>query len=379
MNSTPDQKIENNTNICAVSGEGDVKMMNRNSKIIYSYPNDVVDNHNNNQTIVYSQKPPQLRQSKQFITYSSTANSLRRLSLNNKAPSSSSSASSSSPNHYSNSSNFSSEQNEIYNRMPANNCISNADNAKIYQSTKRAELKNSLNNNKNYLNCINKLIDENNEIYVSNQPIYEKSNQKMHYQHDDTNLIKIANYQEINPKETMASVNRVGSFRKRNDNKLNELLRAQANQNKPIPPNRTSSLQYRLNPKSMSLLIKGRNLNEMSPQQEKTIDRNSIYSTFSLRNSARLSSFNIGSSLNQQDSNLLRKNEIFKIESCYKSIGSSVYAASCFADFYSTNLQCLIKLLDWTHQVRGVPVWVFNTGLNPKRPKGNLDQKSASK
>jgi hypothetical protein len=61
-----------------------------------------------------------------------------------------------------------------------------------------------------------------------------------------------------------------------------------------------------------------------------------------------------------------------RLESLYKSIGSSVCASKCAAALYTTDLQCLIRLLDWQRQCSGVPLWVFNTGLNPKRPKGKL-------
>lgn len=110
-------------------------------------------------------------------------------------------------------------------------------------------------------------------------------------------------------------------------------------------------------------------------------DRHSIYSTYSLRmsNLNSLSSFSLAN--NNTTTNGLLQHEIpttvnltdsdkYKIESCYQSIGSSVYAGSCLVELYSTNLESLIKLLDWKHVVGGVPVWIFNTGHNPKRPKG---------
>lgn len=102
----------------------------------------------------------------------------------------------------------------------------------------------------------------------------------------------------------------------------------------------------------------------------------SIYSSFSLR-ASRLSSFNLSANENKKHAEeILNKSEQFRIESFYKSIGSSIYSSKCACDFYTTDLQCLIKLLDWQHQFSGVPVWVFNTGLNPKRPKGNFKNTS---
>lgn len=159
------------------------------------------------------------------------------------------------------------------------------------------------------------------------------------------------------------------SLRKPNNDRLiGDILRNQTNVPRPVPPSRTSSLQYKQNP------FKLHKLNHTNDYSSSDYDRNSIYSSFSMRfgNTSCLSSLNIENSSNVNDGAafLLDKSEIFKIESCYKSIGSNVNSCKCSADLYSTNLQSLIKLLDWKHQLSGVPVWVFNTGLNPKRPKG---------
>ena len=62
-------------------------------------------------------------------------------------------------------------------------------------------------------------------------------------------------------------------------------------------------------------------------------------------------------------------NEVFKVESCYKSVGTKVIACKCLVDLYSTNIQNVLNLSDWTHENTGMPVWVFNTGVNPKRKK----------
>ncbi|CAF1004187.1 unnamed protein product [Brachionus calyciflorus] len=139
-----------------------------------------------------------------------------------------------------------------------------------------------------------------------------------------------------------------------NENYLTNLIQQQ----KPIPPNRTSSLNYRAQ-------------QPLYTKQFKDTDRNSIYSTFSLRSSTNtpllLNSLNFETqSLNP----LLTKTESNKIEQCYKSIGSSVCSSKCQAGLYTTNLQSLINLNDWKLEANGVPVWIFNSGLNPKRPKG---------
>ena len=105
-----------------------------------------------------------------------------------------------------------------------------------------------------------------------------------------------------------------------NQKLLNELLRDnQADNQKPVPPNRTSSLQYRLrtlHPAASLFVYKksttcSRNSSSDCKDDESfTIaehhtlanksrdDQNSIYSSFSLRMS-RLSSFNLGSNLSK--------------------------------------------------------------------------------
>jgi hypothetical protein len=184
-----------------------------------------------------------------------------------------------------------------------------------------------------------------------------------------------------------------------------------------MPPSRSSSLHYRANHSlantaayckqisshKASKFYKLSNNNEevynnymensngYAPATHNTLnktnsfDRGSIYSTYSLRisntnaNLARLSSFNLSgasngnnvepSNLSEQNGLLLNKSELFKIETCYKSMCSIVTTSKCLAELHTTNLDNLVRLLDWKHQMSGVPVWVFNTGMNPKRPK----------
>ena len=146
----------------------------------------------------------------------------------------------------------------------------------------------------------------------------------------------------------------------KNERLITDLLKNHSNLTRPpVPPNRTTSLNYKHNP----FIYNNKNLNN-----ENIYDRSSIYSTCSFRNSSCLSSLNFDNH-RRQEPVLLDKNEIFRIESCYKSIGSSVHSCKCSAEIYSTNLQNLINLLDWKRQLSGVPVWVFNTGNNPKRAK----------
>jgi hypothetical protein len=145
----------------------------------------------------------------------------------------------------------------------------------------------------------------------------------------------------------------------RNERLITDLLKNHTSLTRPVPPNRTSSLNYRYN---NSHLYSNSN-------NENIYDRNSIYSTCSFRDTSHLSTLNFENNRQNDYAPILDKNEIFKIESCYKSIGSSVHSCRCSAELYSTNLQNLINLIDWKHQLSGVPVWIFNSGNNPKRPK----------
>jgi len=145
----------------------------------------------------------------------------------------------------------------------------------------------------------------------------------------------------------------------RNERLITDLLKNHTSLTRPVPPNRTSSLNYKYNP----------HLYAANHNNENIYDRSSIYSTYSFRDASRLSALNFENNRQVVYGPILDKNEIFKIESCYKSIGSNVHSCKCSAELYSTNLQNLINLLDWKHQLSGVPVWVFNSGNNPKRPK----------
>ncbi|CAF1221748.1 unnamed protein product [Adineta steineri] len=66
-------------------------------------------------------------------------------------------------------------------------------------------------------------------------------------------------------------------------------------------------------------------------------------------------------------STVLSANEILKIESSYRSIGTQVYACRCLCDLYITTAERLGKLEDWILFQHGSPVWLLNSGINPKR------------
>jgi hypothetical protein len=187
------------------------------------------------------------------------------------------------------------------------------------------------------------------------------------------------------------SIRRGGSCRIARDtnNKISDLIRFRNNNiiqedetmdsrfmtPKPVPPNRTSSLLHNksINP----------NINLISTTPSKFSNRNSVYSNMSLRftNSGQHQdciSLNMLNCESKQDSivplsplphHSTNSLDTSKIESCYQSIGSNVYACKCSADVYLTDFDGIVRLLDWTHEINGIPVWIFNTGINPKRGK----------
>jgi hypothetical protein len=67
------------------------------------------------------------------------------------------------------------------------------------------------------------------------------------------------------------------------------------------------------------------------------------------------------------NSTILSPNDILKVESSYRSIGTQVYASRCLCDLYITTAERLAKLEDWILFQHGLPVWLLNSGTNPKR------------
>ncbi len=165
-------------------------------------------------------------------------------------------------------------------------------NGSIYQTLKRVDTNNS-NCQTNYLECIDKLVTE------KKHPIYSNK----------TDLLtrnRSRNYEE--PPATINSIKNSVSFRTpRNTNQaiLNELLHG-SGPLRPVPPSRTSSLQYRnrqLHPSASLFIYKKENGSGASSSgtssdgdesgcQRQTLHDESIYS-FNLGIS-RLSSFNLG-------------------------------------------------------------------------------------
>ena len=66
-------------------------------------------------------------------------------------------------------------------------------------------------------------------------------------------------------------------------------------------------------------------------------------------------------------STVLSANDILQVESSYRSIGTQVYACRCLCDLYITTAERLAKLEDWIFFQHGLPVWLLNSGKNPKR------------
>lgn len=165
----------------------------------------------------------------------------------------------------------------------------------------------------------------------------------------------IANKHELNKQNTIETENidklnilnvKQNNEIKKIDNKLNENIISNivCDMNKPNLPARTSSLR---------------------PYDIITQNNGSYNSASYVKN------FNspIGTFTEIYNSNECTDNDVLKIESCYKSMGSRVFACKSLADLYSINIKDLMNLSDWKHQSTGMPVWIFNTGLNPKRKK----------
>ncbi|UJR25768.1 hypothetical protein I4U23_007122 [Adineta vaga] len=64
---------------------------------------------------------------------------------------------------------------------------------------------------------------------------------------------------------------------------------------------------------------------------------------------------------------VLTANDILKVESSYRSIGTQVFACHCLCDLYITTADRLAKLEDWILFQHGLPVWLLNSGNDPKR------------
>ena len=68
-----------------------------------------------------------------------------------------------------------------------------------------------------------------------------------------------------------------------------------------------------------------------------------------------------------QQTFVLSANDILKVESSYRSIGTQVFACRCLCDLYITTIERLSKLEDWIPFHQGLPVWLLNSGTNEKR------------
>ncbi|CAF0973250.1 unnamed protein product [Adineta steineri] len=64
---------------------------------------------------------------------------------------------------------------------------------------------------------------------------------------------------------------------------------------------------------------------------------------------------------------VLTANDILKVESSYRSIGTQVFACHCLCELYITTADRLAKLEDWILFQHGLPVWLLNSGTDPKR------------
>ncbi|CAF1148099.1 unnamed protein product [Adineta ricciae] len=64
---------------------------------------------------------------------------------------------------------------------------------------------------------------------------------------------------------------------------------------------------------------------------------------------------------------LLSLDEVLRIESSFRSIGTQVYASRCLCELYITTAERLAKLEDWILFQYGSPVWLLDSGNHPKR------------
>jgi hypothetical protein len=128
-----------------------------------------------------------------------------------------------------------------------------------------------------------------------------------------------------------------------NEKKISNLMTPStsfSNSMKPVPPKRTISLR----------------------NSSTSISLNSPTRNFSFQRVNNLS--------NSISSSCCTNEEILKVESFYRSMGTKVFASNHLVDLFTTSIQSIFNLSDWSHEISGVPVWIFNTGVNPKRKKG---------
>lgn len=65
---------------------------------------------------------------------------------------------------------------------------------------------------------------------------------------------------------------------------------------------------------------------------------------------------------------VLSADEILKVESSYRSIGTQVFTCRCLCELYITTADRLSKLEDWILFHHGLPVWLLNSGVKSSRP-----------
>ncbi|CAF3455329.1 unnamed protein product [Rotaria sp. Silwood1] len=65
----------------------------------------------------------------------------------------------------------------------------------------------------------------------------------------------------------------------------------------------------------------------------------------------------------------LNEKDVLKIAAFYKSIGTLVHVAHSIATLYTSDFDAMANLKDWKKLYTGVPIWLFNTGMNPKRAR----------
>lgn len=127
------------------------------------------------------------------------------------------------------------------------------------------------------------------------------------------------------------------------------------------------------NPNPTSAVRSSRSVFSIYEEEDESCAASSASSALSSSSSSS-SSASARHILTQNSSKLERLSdyEMKKIESMYRSIGALVYVSACTCDFYTTTSEQIANLLNdcWKLETNSiVPVWVFDTGYNPKREK----------
>ena len=105
-----------------------------------------------------------------------------------------------------------------------------------------------------------------------------------------------------------------------------------------------------------------------SPNQHDSLSRKSFLDQNDTDNDQPLIYDNNLRSRPQTPRTVLSSDDILKVESSYRSIGTQVFACRCLCELYITTAERLSKLEDWILFQHGLPVWLVNSGMHSTRP-----------